>query len=381
LTGTVVLSGYPEVPLPEAPLYEIVDGVAVIPVEGVISREGGAWWPGTGLRELHAALDKALADAAVKAVLFSVHSPGGQATGVKELADAIFEARRVKPCAAFADGLCCSAAYWLASATGAVYAGPSATVGSIGVVLRHMDKSGLNKQWGLNFTYVTAGSHKAIGNPDSALSERDMAVLQARVDALYAMFSGDVAQRMGLAMERHLDWADGRDFLATEAGELGLVTEIVPHRAVVIKKLTKEITMDKTELAAKHPELLAAIQAEAAEAARKETEGAATAKATAAVENLLALLEETCGKEAADKIRALAGLGLTPEQLKAVRKVMQPEAGQIEGRAEEESGEKKPGSEAILALLMEKTPKALGDGGGKGGTDETIAAITRMGAL
>jgi signal peptide peptidase SppA len=359
--------------------YELVDGVAVIPIEGVISRDGGYWWDtGASLKGLRAALDHALVNPEVRGVLFAIHSPGGQATGVKEMADAIFEARRVKPCAAFADGLCCSAAYWLASSTGAVYAGPSATVGSIGVILRHMDKSGLNEQWGLKFTYVTAGSYKAVGNPDSALSERDMAVLQERVNALYVMFTGDVAGRMGLSAEQHLAWADGRDFLAAEAEALGLVTAITPSRADAIKKLLKETFMDKTELAAKHPGLLAEVQREAAEAARKDMEETAAKQSAAAVANLLHLMAEVCGKEAADKISALLACGVTPEQLQAVRKIVEP------GQGENKEEARPSGAEAnarILSLLMESTPNALADGGGKPGGDETLAAVKRMAAL
>lgn len=249
------------------PPYELAEGgVAVIPVEGVILRQG-LWYGTAGLQDLHAALDAALDAPEVRAILLSIHSPGGQARGVKEAADAIFAARRIKPCAAFVDGLCASAAYWLAAATGAVYGGPSSTVGSVGVILRHMDKSGWNKEMGLAFTYVTAGAYKAVGNPDAALSERDLGVLQARVDAIYDMFCGDVAQHMGLALKNRAQWADGRDFLASEAEALGLVTAVVSSRAEAIQKLLKETHMDKAELAKQHPDLLAEIQREAADAA------------------------------------------------------------------------------------------------------------------
>ena len=228
----------------DVPPYERVNGVAVIPVEGVILRYS---FFSTGLKEISAALDAALAAPEVRAILFSIHSPGGQARGVKEVADAIHAARRVKPCAAWVDGLCASAAYWLASATGAVYAGPSAEVGSIGVILRHLDKSGWNKETGIAFTYVTAGSYKAVGHPDGPLSERDLGVLQARVNAIYEMFCGDVAQHMGLALDNRASWADGRDFLAGEAETLGLVTAIVPSRAEAIQRLLERSSAESGE--------------------------------------------------------------------------------------------------------------------------------------
>ena len=351
----------------DLPPYELVNSVAVIPVEGVILRRS---FFSTGLKEISAALDAALAAPDVRAVLFSIHSPGGQARGVKEVADAIHAARRVKPCAAWVDGLCASAAYWLASATGAVYAGPSAEVGSIGVILRHMDKSGWNKEMGLAFTYVTAGSYKAVGHPDAALSERDMGVLQARVDAIYEMFCGDVAQRMGLAPDNRAAWADGRDFLAGEAEALGLVTAIVPSRAEAIKQLLKETHMDKAELAKSHPDLLAEIQREAAEAALKERDTSEeAARATA-----LALMETVCGKETADKVRALMDTGVTPEQLKAAARVLGAPAGQPAKDAEKDA------RATMLEAIKQATPAAV-NGGSGAPQDETAALIQRIGNM
>lgn len=354
----------------DLPPYEFVSGVAVIPVEGVIMRRSSFF--AAGLKDISAALDAALAAPDVRAILFSIHSPGGQARGVKEVADAIFAARRVKPCAAWVDGLCASAAYWLASATGAVYAGPSAEVGSIGVILRHMDKSGWNKEMGLAFTYVTAGSYKAVGHPDGALSERDMGVLQARVDAIYEMFCGDVAQRMGLAPDNRAAWADGRDFLAGEAESLGLVTAIAPSRAEAIKQLLKETHMDKAELARSHPDLLAAIQREAAEAALKERD--TSEEAAQATASALALMETVCGKETADKVRALMETGVTPEQLRAAAQVLGAPAGQPAKDAEKDARTN------MLEAIKQATPAAV-NGGSGAPQDETAALIQRIGGM
>lgn len=364
----------------DAPPYELVDGVAVIPMEGVISRQGG--WYGTGLRTMQAALDHALADPAARAVLFSVYSPGGSASGVKEFSDAIFAARRVKPCAAWVDGLCASAAYWLASATGAVYAGPSAIVGSIGVILRHLDKSGLNAQLGLAYTYVTAGSYKAVGNPDAALSDRDKSVLQARVDAFYELFCGDVAQRMGLAPDNRTAWADGRDFLANEAEQLGLVTALVSSRADAIQKLLKETHMDKSELAKNHPDLLASIQSEAAEAARKEQESAAQQRAEQATATALALMETVCGAEAAGKVRALVQAGVSPEQLQAAAQILLPEKPEKPAPAGKKADPAAANSNAeMLAAIKAATPAAVGVDAGADGQDETMSLIQRIGSM
>ena len=301
--------------------YQVEDGVAVIPIEGVISRSG--FW-GCSTRGVASALDQALEDSSVRAILFAIHSPGGVAAGIKELSDSIVLATRVKPCAAWVDGMCASAAYWLASATGRIYAGPSATVGSIGVLVRHMDLSGFYKANGIAFTYVTAGSYKAVGNPETPLSDRDIGVMQARANQIYDMFSADVAEHMGLAMEQRETWADGRTFLGAEAEQLGLITALTPTRLGAVRQILKETHMDRTELAQKYPDLWASIQQDmAAEADRKSAQARSEATETAQAA-VLALVETVCGAEAAQKVEALVRTGVTPEQLKAAAAALTP---------------------------------------------------------
>ena len=92
------------------------------------------------------------------ALLLRFNSPGGVASGVPELA-AWLAAQTAKPVYAYADGLCASAAYYLAAATGRVYAPATATVGSIGVICRHMDWSGFLEKCGVRVTHLTGGAH------------------------------------------------------------------------------------------------------------------------------------------------------------------------------------------------------------------------------
>lgn len=347
--------------------YAIENQVAIIPIEGPVLRQQFLGY-GAGLMEIGAALEDALRNPQVKAILFSVCSPGGQARGVKELADAISAASAVKPCAAFVDGLCASAAYWIASATGQIYAGPSSEVGSIGVILRHIDFSESNKSCGLNFTYITAGSYKAVGNPDSPLSETDFSVLQARVNEIYEMFCNDVAKNMKLDPDKRDDWADGRDFLAGEAKKLGLVTEMVSSRDEAIKNLVKEFHMEKSEFAQKYPDLLASIEADAKKSALVELDAKVKQASESAVSSTLELMEIACGKEAADKVRALCATGLTPAQLAAASKALAPEAAANSGRQAQ-----------ILNAIKQASPAPLGPDAAP--ADECAAFISRVGKM
>ena len=119
-------------------LYAVREGVAVIDISGTIHRYGDPEWDAVGHDTIKAAVSLAMRDRSASALLLRFNSPGGVASGVPELA-AWLAAQTAKPVYAYADGLCASAAYYLAAATGRVYAPATATVGSIGVICRHMD--------------------------------------------------------------------------------------------------------------------------------------------------------------------------------------------------------------------------------------------------
>lgn len=358
--------------------FGTVQGVAVIPVSGTIQR--ASTWRGTGRQEVQTMLALALEDPAVKGILFDICSPGGEAAGVHELGQCIAAARRQKPCAAYADSLCASAAYWLAAATGRVFAGASATVGSIGVVYRHSNWSAAYKDYGVTFTYVTAGSQKIVGADNSPLSDRDKEILQGRVNAIYELFTADVAQHMGLALDARDRWADGRCFMGQEALDLGLVSALAMSRDDAIEHFTKEIGMDRKEFAAQFPQEFAAIQQEAVQAYQAEhpqTDTSATA---------LAMVGGLCGEAVAGKVKALLDSGMTEAQFKAVLPLLGAQANAQRHTPETESAKAAPAPQAaasnadVLAALQAATPSAVTADGAQQ-QDDAAAAIQRIASL
>ena len=250
-----LVEGFPE---RKARGYELVGGVAVIPVSGAIVREQG--WYGTGQDAVSSALKAALADPSARAILLDINSPGGVVAGTKELADAIAEARTKKRCAAYANGLCASAAYWLASATGTVYAPLTATVGSIGVIMTITNYAKLEEKWGISTVTITGGKWKAAGQ-GGELTDEERRYFQERINTLHQIFKADVGRHMGLTADPQL-WGEAQLLLAQPARELGLVTDIVRDRDAAIRKLAVEAQMTREELAAQSPELVDALLAE-----------------------------------------------------------------------------------------------------------------------
>lgn len=329
--------------------YTILGDVAVVNVRGTLTKRG-SWWT-TGMEGVRVAVQQALSDPSTNAVLLSIDSPGGTVDGTRELADwiAARAAEAGKPIASYADGTICSAAYWIGSATGKVYAPPSALVGSIGVIWMHYDWSQYLEASGIRATYITAGSRKAAGAPEAPLSDDDKSYFQHLIDTAYVQFLDGVSGPMGLDRAKPAAWADGQVFRATEALALGLVTAIVPDLAGAVAMLSQEVHMDAKELAAKYPEATATLRKEAEDAARanaiKEAE-----KATATTTTIVAIV---CGDEAAAKVRELASLGLSATQLDSLQKMGMISASQPQA-SEEGSGtdEATASHKAILEGLM-----------------------------
>ncbi|EFL85829.2 signal peptide peptidase SppA, 36K type [Desulfovibrio sp. 3_1_syn3] len=364
--------------------YALAGNVAVVRVRGPLDRETAvSGWTGkrlsTGYGDIRSAMETAAADPSATALLLALDSPGGAVGGCKELADAIAAVAARKPVAAYADGLCASAAYWLASATGRVFAPVTAQVGSIGVVMIHADFSHLNEKMGVSYSYITGGEWKAVGNKNAPLSPESRAYLQQRVNALHSIFRADVARNMGLDPSADAcAWGDGQIFLAQEAQRLGLVSAIVTGMEEAIHILAQETHMDKKTLAAQHPELLAQIEAEAKESAAKEAAALQQQAVAKAQADTLALVRTLVGEDAEAKIESVLKAGVNPDQLAALaplfaaQNTAQPDKGQS-------SNTEASTRAALLAALTAATPPPLPDAGGKT-TDksEGRAAVDRM---
>lgn len=208
--------------------YEVVDDVAVIPVDGVIAKRMNLFSQisgGVSTDLLARDFKAALADPMVEAIVLNIDSPGGTVDGTVDIARLVYQSRGIKPVVAYTDGTMASAAYWIGSATDRVYIGNDATlVGSIGVVATHTDVSQAEVQRGIKTTEIYAGRYKRIASHYVPLSEEGRAYLQDRVDYLYSVFVTAVAENRGISVEKVLkDMADGKVFSGKQAVEAGLV--------------------------------------------------------------------------------------------------------------------------------------------------------------
>lgn len=207
-------------------------GVATISIKGPLTNDGDAiwneWMGTTGYPEIRDAMISAATDTSVQHIVLDIDSGGGAVSGVDDTAKLIRLVHdNVKPVTAFTDGSMYSAAYWLGSSAGEVYASKAAGMGSIGVIATHMERSEMLKEAGIGVTVVRAGKYKALANGVEKLSEEGKAQIQAGVDAAYKIFVGHVAEMRGKSYEfADSVMAQGREFYGQAGADAGLVDGI-----------------------------------------------------------------------------------------------------------------------------------------------------------
>jgi len=264
-----------------------VRGVAVIDVIGTLVHRPGMFDAVSGLtsyERIGNLLDHAARDASVHSILLLVDSPGGEVSGVFELADRIRETE--KPVYALAADMAASAAYALAAAADQVFVSQASFSGSIGVVLARWDESAMLEDAGVRITLLHAGARKIDGNSVTPMTDDEQAALQALVDRQYGIFVDKIAAFRGLEPAAVRATEAGL-FVGGDAVAAGLADGVSTLEAL-IERLNEEsggprtapstqggIQMDKqekttvttqAELEEAFPELVGALRQEATEA-------------------------------------------------------------------------------------------------------------------
>lgn len=203
--------------------------VAVIPIYGVITpRASGMMASGANsVMDIRENFRAALDDDDIDAIVFDVDSPGGVVDGLPEMWQEIYDARGEKPMTAIANTQMASGAFWLASAADRVVASPSATVGSVGVIGIHTDKSEQFAKEGVKHTIIKTSPYKGEGHPSEPLSEDAQQAMLAEAQEYDDMFVGHLASARGVAPETvRAAYGQGRVLTAARALNAGMIDAI-----------------------------------------------------------------------------------------------------------------------------------------------------------
>jgi len=241
--------GVPTTLRTESTLLSVEGGIGTVALRGPMMRNPDVIdqlvFGATDTEEVLAAVHEASEREDVQAILLDIDSPGGSVNGTPELAAAVAAASKSKAVYAFSAGQMCSAAYWVASQCDAVYATPSARVGSIGVILPVVDSSEAFAQAGLKMEVFAAGKFKSAGTPGTSLTDEQKDWLQSEVEEIAADFRSAVLARGRKIPDEAME---GQTFSGRRAMRLNMAG-MVDGRAQVIARL-RELHVREVDTAA-----------------------------------------------------------------------------------------------------------------------------------
>lgn len=234
--GSIGLLGLddPEASEPFGP--RVVDGVAIMPVHGVLAPKMSMFMHvsgGTSTQQLQQWIEEAATSSKVKSILLDIDSPGGDAHGNQEVVDLIREVQQSIPVHAHWTNLGASAAYYIGRACGTTSASKSTELGSIACYYVHGETSKADAADGVTYTVFRGAEFKNAANEHEPLNDKGREYLNERINGLHQQFVGSVADCCGMSIaEVEQQFGAGKLFLAEKAQTLGMVDRVATLKQV-----------------------------------------------------------------------------------------------------------------------------------------------------
>ncbi|NLY88354.1 MAG: hypothetical protein GX085_01865 [Firmicutes bacterium] len=192
---------------------------------------------GIGARRLAYEIRRAGKNRRVKAIVFRVDSPGGDALAADLVAEALREAGKKKPVIVSQGEYAASGGYWISMYGDTILSAPHTITGSIGVITGWFYDKGFKEKIGLSTDVVKRGHFADFGFgiwlplvnihlADRPLRKEEYEILEARSAGLYEEFLRKAAEGRGMEYEEIKPYAQGRVWSGQDAVEIGLVDEI-----------------------------------------------------------------------------------------------------------------------------------------------------------
>jgi protease IV len=205
------------------------DKIAIITISGIIA-------DGSGFVKRQ--IDQVREDQNIKGIVVRVNSPGGTVTGSDFMLHHLNRLRvdREIPLVVSMGSTATSGGYYVSMAVGdqpqSIYAEPTTTTGSIGVIIPHYNLSGLLARWDVEDDSITSHPRKQMLSMTRPIPEEHRELLQLYVNESFERFKEVVQQGRpafrgpnGISHEG-LDLATGEIFSAQRAKQYGLIDEI-----------------------------------------------------------------------------------------------------------------------------------------------------------
>lgn len=220
-------------------IYDVQEGVARVSISGSLVNGSAGYrifYGVTGYDDIRNALIKGVSDPNVSAILLDVSSGGGHVAGCQETSSLISRIAKIKPVVTYTGSMMASAAIWLGRAATHTVCAETSIVGSIGILLVHMEQSKMMEEMGVKVTVIRAGDEKALASPYEPLSDKAKANLEAQATALYGIFIRDMAKNTDMSVaEADAAFGQGREFLGKAAVTAGLIDEVGTYETAFVK--------------------------------------------------------------------------------------------------------------------------------------------------
>lgn len=232
-----VVAAYGMQPAANEKPYAFAEGVAIIPIHGMlINRFGGSWSWVTGYQYISRMTMAADADPDVQLIVYDINSGGGEVAGCAEAGMIIQSAQT--PTMGVIDSRCYSAAYWLGSQVDRLVSTQSGGAGSVGAMTMHIDVSELMDSIGMKVTLMYAGKHKVDGNQFEKLGADVKEKTEARLEEIRQDFAETVAEGRGITLESVLA-TEADCYTAEQAVELKLIDAISDPSAEILTAMSR----------------------------------------------------------------------------------------------------------------------------------------------
>jgi protease-4 len=209
---------------PKLVLFEIAGMIADSPARVRLGAERPSM-----MARAREALDLAAEDDEVAGLLLRIQSPGGTVSASETLYHelSLWKEETQKPVIAYLQGLATSGGYYVAMASDKVIAHPTTVTGSLGVIMRGINVSGLMDRIGVTDQSLRSGAFKDTASALRPMREDEREQLQSVINDLHGRFVEVVTKgrpNLDTAKVEHL--ADGRVYTARQALEAGLIDQI-----------------------------------------------------------------------------------------------------------------------------------------------------------
>lgn len=173
------------------------------------------------------AIEAAIADPEIEAILLRVDSPGGSYIASDSILHAVERAKAAgKPVVAWMGDVAASGGYFIAMGADRIIAQPTSITGSIGVAGGKVVVAGLLEKLGIGHDAISVGANARLYSPIEPFDYAGTQRMNAQLDRIYADFSGKAAAARGLDAAAIDRAARGRVWSGTDAQAMGLVDDL-----------------------------------------------------------------------------------------------------------------------------------------------------------